>query len=192
MSNFKVLNLECNTSHESDRVIDFLENEQDAKEPNSSFKISAIPINARINSIMTKDLSYDEFKFEDVSYKYLYKVQVIHPVFDILAYAYLYHNSNLLQIAKLQALISNFKLENKQIDSSVYGSHSKNLKHKKAILLLLNELRYQVTKGCRERGDVLTKLWKAYFKEISNEHKLQMFNKNADIIVLLENIVEMK
>ena len=39
----------------------------------------------------------------------------------------------------------------------------------KSILLLLNELKSQIAIEWKERGEILSKLWKAYFKEITGE-----------------------
>lgn len=61
-----ILNLEWNTSHESDRAIDFLENEKDSKHPISISKVSDVLINARINQLMTKDLNSDKFNPENI------------------------------------------------------------------------------------------------------------------------------
>ena len=44
----------------------------------------------------------------------------------------------------------------------------------------------------KERGDILTKLWKTYFKEVNDSHRIQLEHKNNNIILLLKNIAQLK
>lgn len=63
-----------------------------------------------------------------------------------------------------------------------------NSKRKKVVLLLLNELRFQLSKQCKERAMVLTKLWNEYFNLLSEETNAMVKNKNNVCLSLVEEI----
>ena len=66
------------------------------------------------------------------------------------------------------------------------------LRSKKTILILLNELRHQISVQCKERGETLSKLWHAYFTEIRDEASAK-FQTDQDIkIELLTEIKSLK
>ena len=79
-----------------------------------------------------------------------------------------------------------------KIDYKPASLKPKNTKKKCNILLLLNELRSQISKECKERGEILSKLWKGYFKEMSNETKWMIHNKNKLINSILKEAHKLK
>ncbi|CAI2366199.1 unnamed protein product [Moneuplotes crassus] len=151
--------LNQNPSHESDRVIDFLEDNF-----NRDLQIES----SRLKDNLAVDLSYDKHKQLKLSHR------------------------NGTKDRKLLDLIQKFKLENTELVNKISSNPVENTKKKKTILLLLNELRHQIAKNCKERGDVLTKLWKSYFREISGDQNRQIQHKNECIIILLQNISDLK
>ena len=62
----------------------------------------------------------------------------------------------------------------------------------KSILILLNELRSQISKKWKERGEILTKLWNAYFNTISNDNWDRIKAKNEIINLLLSELLNFK
>lgn len=56
----------------------------------------------------------------------------------------------------------------------------------------MNELRTQISNECKQRGEILSKLWKAYFKEISNETKVMVSSKNKLINNIIKQVRKMK
>ena len=78
------------------------------------------------------------------------------------------------------------------IDYKPASLKASNTKKKCNILLLLNELRLQISKECKERGEILSKLWKGYFKEMSNETKRMIQSKNKLIDNFIKEVHKLK
>ena len=79
-----------------------------------------------------------------------------------------------------------------EIFSKQKHNSSGSTKKQKVILLLLNELRYQLNKQWKERGIILTKLWNAYFKETYDEFTNKLKKRNKIVLSLLEELKNMK
>lgn len=58
--------------------------------------------------------------------------------------------------------------------------------------MLVNELRSQIGRECKERGEIFYKLWKAYFKELAIEAKCMVNNKNKLISSIIKEAHKLK
>jgi len=63
---------------------------------------------------------------------------------------------------------------------------------KPQILLLLNELRVEVSRQYKERGQILIELWTQYYGAIQQEHQQMLDIKNMFIQELLHQLAHIK